>query len=107
MSGLQALSALLDRLNPWIARLALRFVLIATVLSVGSALIRRAFGMPVDATLAPPWTPWIGVLVVAAAWPLLPKPWQWSRRLLQLSRLKWRVWLGRRRKRRDFLSSVL
>lgn len=71
MSGLTAFSGLIDRLNTWIGKLAMWFVLATTLISAGNAIVRKAFDTSSNALLEIQWYLFAGVFMLAAGYALL------------------------------------
>ena len=71
MSGLTAFSGLIDRLNTWIGKLAMWFVLATTLISAGNAIVRKAFDTSSNALLEIQWYLFAGVFMLAAGYTLL------------------------------------
>ena len=71
MSGLTAFSGLIDRLNTWIGKAAMWFVLATTLISAGNAIVRKAFDTSSNALLEIQWYLFAGVFMLAAGYTLL------------------------------------
>jgi TRAP-type mannitol/chloroaromatic compound transport system permease small subunit len=71
MTGLTAMSGWIDRLNTWIGRFAMWFVLLTTLISAGNAIVRKAFDTSSNALLEIQWYLFAGVFMLGAGYALL------------------------------------
>lgn len=71
MTGLLVFSRLVDRLNLWIGKLAMWFILATTLISAGNAIVRKAFDMSSNALLEIQWYLFAGVFMLGAGYAFL------------------------------------
>ena len=70
MHGWLAFSRTIDRLNEWIGRGLLWLVLLASLVSAGNALVRKALGMSSNAWLEIQWYLFAAMVLLAAGYTL-------------------------------------
>jgi TRAP-type mannitol/chloroaromatic compound transport system permease small subunit len=71
MTALLGFSSLIDRLNHWIGKLTMWFVLATTLVSAGNAIVRKAFSISSNALLEVQWYLFAGVFMLAAGYVFL------------------------------------
>ncbi|HSW17020.1 MAG TPA: hypothetical protein VLJ86_07325 [Ramlibacter sp.] len=71
MSGLKAFSGLANQANAWIGKLAMWFVLAATLIGAASAIVRKAFDAGFASLFESQWYLFAAVFVLAAGYALL------------------------------------
>ena len=71
MTALLGFSSLIDRLNHWIGKLTMWFVLATTLISAGNAIVRKAFSISSNALLEIQWYLFAGVFMLAAGYVFL------------------------------------
>ena len=71
MTALLGFSSLIDRLNHWIGKLVMWFVLATTLISAGNAIVRKAFSISSNALLEVQWYLFAGVFMLAAGYVFL------------------------------------
>jgi TRAP-type mannitol/chloroaromatic compound transport system permease small subunit len=71
MQALLLFSRSVDRLNTWMGRLAMVFILLTTLISAGNAITRKAFDMSSNALLEIQWYLFAGVFMLASGYALL------------------------------------
>jgi TRAP-type mannitol/chloroaromatic compound transport system permease small subunit len=71
VAALLSLSALIDRINEYIGKLAMWLVLAAVVISAGNAIVRKAFNMGSNAWLEIQWYLFAGVFMLGVGYVML------------------------------------
>ncbi|MBX3609977.1 MAG: TRAP transporter small permease subunit [Hydrogenophaga sp.] len=71
MKALLSLSALIDRLNELVGRLMMWFVLAATLISAGNAIVRKLFGVSSNAWLEVQWYLFAAVFMLGGGYAFL------------------------------------